>query len=342
MSQQSPLAELLGHQMQVEHLERMFQGKTIPHAMLFCGPPGIGKRSAANAFAAKLLSSPGEKPTGHATASASEMLKLFAAGNHPDFHFVAPEEGKRDITVESIRELCGQLHMRPYYARCSVAVINDAHLMSISASNAMLMTLEEPPPESYLILVTHAPHRLPETILSRCQPINFGRLSTNDITAVLQRVLANAGASPNLAAPMAAICDGSLAPLQLDAYIDAKTSKVIDAEALKDHLNGLGAEVDRITKRLETLSESTSQFSKSGALALIAAAELSAKDQLSEIFWHTMRGFIRSRLLQATGNNTRHWADIFRDALKTEQLVKERNLNPQIQLSRFMLELADA
>jgi DNA polymerase-3 subunit delta' len=137
----------------------------LPQALLIHGPEGLGKRKLADAFAQRLLcQADGAKPCGQCLG-----CRLWEAGTHPHFLAVQPEEPGKAIRVDDIRSLTGRFELKPQYASWRLAVIDPADAMNLSAANALLKTLEEPPERSLLILVSGAPGRLPATILSRCQ-----------------------------------------------------------------------------------------------------------------------------------------------------------------------------
>jgi DNA polymerase-3 subunit delta' len=129
------------------------------HAYLFHGPPGVGKRTAARAFAGTLLGD----------------LRRVEAGTHPDLTIVEPL-GEM-IRIDRIRELHHDLHMRPFEADRRVYLVFDAHLLNEDAADALLKDLEEPPSYATLVLVADELGSLPETIRSRCQLVPFRRLS---------------------------------------------------------------------------------------------------------------------------------------------------------------------
>lgn len=149
----------------------------LPHALLITGQAGVGKELLATAFARLALCR--DPRGGHACGSCGSCLQ-FVAGTHPDFSRVgfeeregkAGEEGalKQNISVEQIRDLIAglQLHSHSAGGR-KVALVTPAEGMSIAAANSLLKTLEEPPADTFLLLVSAAPSRLPATVRSRCQ-----------------------------------------------------------------------------------------------------------------------------------------------------------------------------
>ncbi len=157
-------------EVQWQRLQTTIAQQRLPHALLLEGPPGIGLTHFSTAFAAGLLC---EQPRqGYACGKCRSCL-LLDAGSHPDFQRIQPAKDKTQISVELVRELIAFLQLKSQYGRYKVAVIEPADLMNASSANALLKTLEEPPPTSLMLLNTHTPGRLPITIRSRCQRLAF-------------------------------------------------------------------------------------------------------------------------------------------------------------------------
>lgn len=312
--------ETFGHATQRHQLGALAAGMKVPHALLFSGPRSTGKRHIALHLACLLFQRSNE-------LQAASARSLMLAGNHPDLHFIAPEEGKKDISVESVRELRAAFRLRPYLGTLRIAIINDAHLMNVSASNALLMTLEEPPPGTCIILVTDTPHRLLETIISRCQPVNFGALSQDEIRLILTSIAPSL--APKVLEQCLSLAVGSLEPLALESYINPLTSHVTDPERLKEHLVQIAVETAETASRLKQL------FSASRAKALVLASEFAANDT-PRSFWHVLRSTLRQRMSQDD-----RYADVLLESLLTEQRIRERNLSPPIQLSELFLRIAE-
>ena len=137
-----------------ERFAQMAEDQRIPHAVLVDGPGGWGEALLAGRFALTLL--------GADTRADPRTLA------HPDLRWVEPEDAT--LKVEQVRELIAFMH-RTAGGNAKAAVLDRAERMTVNAANALLKTLEEPPPGSYLVLVTSAPQRLPATVRSRCQRV---------------------------------------------------------------------------------------------------------------------------------------------------------------------------
>ncbi len=137
-------------------LDQMFLSKKVPQSLLF----SWGSREEAIGFVKKLF---GDRHKGK-----------IDSGNHPDLHFYLPDEKSGFHPMASMQRLIAEMSMPPFETACKVFVIEEADKMLPSGSNALLKTLEEPPEDTYLILLSNAPGRLLPTILSRLSVVNFG------------------------------------------------------------------------------------------------------------------------------------------------------------------------
>jgi DNA polymerase-3 subunit delta' len=150
-------------------VERAAARGRLPHALLIHAAPGLGGELLAAWIAAFVLcDSRAEAPCGRCAT-----CMLVAAGNHPDLLWIAREEDARQVLIDQIRVLCDQLALKSYRGGYKVAVVSSADLMTEHAANALLKTLEEPPPQSLVILCSARPSRLPATIVSRCQRLTI-------------------------------------------------------------------------------------------------------------------------------------------------------------------------
>ena len=196
---------ILGQREPKRRLRRLLETDRLPHALLFSGPEGVGKRRTAEALAATLLCS---SPAAGHPCGTCESCRAFSRGIHPDFFFVVPEavgKGARSIRIEAMRALGSALARPPELAPRQVALIDDAQRMNEAAANSFLKTLEEPTGDVVFLLVTGMRAALLDTIVSRCLEIPFGPLALPELFEVLHRH----GVEAEEAAALAALADGS-------------------------------------------------------------------------------------------------------------------------------------
>jgi DNA polymerase-3 subunit delta' len=206
-----------GHDDVAERFRQSVAAGRLATTYLFVGPPGIGKRTFALELAKALLCQQ-NRPGELVACGTCESCRLFGAGSHPDLLLVSRPEGKSTIPVElfigpkekRMREgLCHDIGLRPLVGSRRVAIIDDADFLNQEGANALLKTLEEPPPGSVLILIGSSPARQLPTIRSRCQLIRFNPLPESTIAALLQQ--GEAPLAPDEAAALAHLSGGSLA-----------------------------------------------------------------------------------------------------------------------------------
>ncbi|MGM9949669.1 MAG: DNA polymerase III subunit gamma/tau, partial [Lysinibacillus sp.] len=169
------------------HVKRTLQNALLAskttHAYLFSGPRGTGKTSTAKIFAKALNceNAPASEP-----CNECPTCKSITEGSHTD---VIEFDAASNSRVEEMRDIIEKVRFAPASARFKVYIIDEVHMLSTSAFNALLKTLEEPPEHAVFILATTEPHKLPATIISRCQRFDFKRLSTQDILERMKVVL---------------------------------------------------------------------------------------------------------------------------------------------------------
>jgi DNA polymerase-3 subunit delta' len=204
------LLEQLPEQAEAKRLLQAALDEGPVNAYLFHGPPGVGKRTAALAFAGELI--------GDAERVEHRL--------HPDLYVLEPLGDQ--IRIDAIRELRRDLHMRPFEALRRVYLVIAADLMNEDAADALLKDLEEPPEYAVLVLVATRPSKLPETIRSRCQLVPFKRLSRQAIEVRL----ASAGASlaPDTLATLSRLAGGRIdrAERLLDPAAAARRGELIE------------------------------------------------------------------------------------------------------------------
>jgi DNA polymerase-3 subunit delta' len=199
------LRDIIGQEKAVNILLRTIQRGRLPSSYLFAGESGIGKKfTAINlAKAVNCLKMNSEYPPpspllgkgGYEGGDACDecfSCKKIDAGVHPDFLLISPVAGQ--IRIEEIRAIDNIVSLTPFEGREKVVIIDEADTMNPFASNAFLKTLEEPPKDSLIILVSSNPDRLPDTVRSRCSRVNFTPLSYQLCKKVIEAVNSQKGA----------------------------------------------------------------------------------------------------------------------------------------------------
>lgn len=175
---------------QIQHWNRLWQVKLenrIPHALLFAGMKGIGKVKFAETFSSALLCQQPSvakekelyplKTNDHQTVCSCHSCHLIATRAHPNVLWIEPEVKSRVIKIDQIRTINEFVMHSSLQGDYRVVILNSAHSMNGYAANALLKTLEEPAPDSIIILITEQPANLLPTIMSRCQHIHFSKPS---------------------------------------------------------------------------------------------------------------------------------------------------------------------
>ena len=201
------MASVVGHQQARALLARAAASGQVSHAYLFAGPRSVGKTSLALAFAALLECESPDLASGVACGVCASCRKI-AHGNHPDVTLVEPEQGKRQLGVDSVRETVVRMaNLAPSAGRWRIFILPEVERMTANTVNALLKTLEEPPPGVVLLLTTAELDTLLPTLISRCQVVPLSALTADEIAGALQRQW---DAPPDEARALAALANGRL------------------------------------------------------------------------------------------------------------------------------------
>ncbi len=173
--------EVVGQKYIVTTLKNAVEQKKIAHAYLFCGPRGTGKTTVA-----KLLAKAVNCPMENAPCNECESCKMIQEGTHPD---IVEIDAASNNGVDEIRNLIERVKYAPLHSKYKVYIIDEVHMLTAGAFNALLKTLEEPPPHIIFILATTEAQKVIPTIISRCQRFDFGRVSIPDIIHRLKEVM---------------------------------------------------------------------------------------------------------------------------------------------------------
>lgn len=174
------MSEVSGQTVALKILNNQIENNNLNHCYIFSGPRGTGKTSVAKIFSAAINCTEDNKPCGNCVSCKQninynlDIIEIDAASNNG---------------VDEIRELKSKVNIMTSYSKYKIYIIDEVHMLTISAFNALLKTLEEPPAHIIFILATTEIHKVPETIMSRCQQITFNRISEEDIFLRLKEII---------------------------------------------------------------------------------------------------------------------------------------------------------
>lgn len=283
-------AELVGQEHVTRTLRNALSKNRVAHALLFAGPRGTGKTSTARVLAKALncVQGPAAGP-----CNACHHCRSITAGTSLD---VLELDAASRRGIDEMRELRERVKLAPVAAPYKVYIIDEAHMLTTEAANALLKTLEEPPPRVVFILATTEPHKMPVTILSRCQRFDFHRLQPAEIRPHLERVLEEVR--------------GRATPAALELISRAAEGSMRDALGILDQVLSLGdGNVDEDTVadllgkvRLGALTEMIEMLRRgdtAGALRLVSEVDGAGKDP--GLFVRDLLAVLREDLLGAIG-----------------------------------------
>jgi DNA polymerase-3 subunit delta' len=288
----SETPRLIGHGEAASMLASAYRAGKLPHALILAGPAGIGKATLAFHLAHHLLKHPVSAQAPAALAEpdpASALFRQIASGAHPSvLHLTRPydEKDKRFKTVLAVDEIrkVGQfLSLTSHDGSYRVVIVDPADDMNISAANALLKNLEEPPKRTLFVLVVHAPGSLLPTIRSRCQTVRLAPLGADELMTVLDGLEPPPPAEPAARAALAKRAGGSVRAAilltqyggleiaeALDKLVSAGTADVAASHRLAEAVSGRGQEIPfNIFNRrvLDLLSETAANAARAGDLS---------------------------------------------------------------------------
>ncbi len=341
--------DILKDQKQASRLLSAFlKSGHFPPALLFTGIAGSGKKDAAAAFAmaCNCEQSPSwvepevqETVFGSIPCTRCRSCRKIATGNHPDIAVLEPIHSV--IKIERIRRLCHQLSLKPYEAKKRVAVIVDAHRLTLEAGNALLKVLEEPPPRTLLILTAPQRSDLLSTLVSRCHPVRFCPLPDHRIAAALQ---ARFGLSQEQAALLAPMAHGSLSRAQAMAGPDSGSGNWLHQKRLLLSAARLDPTETRASDSL-TLSLAFAERFSTPKERIPERLEilLSYLRDLMVLRWgspHLINKDLTREMQYASQHVSRETLLAQLDAVGRAQRDIESNVNPRLVLETLMMDLS--
>ncbi len=289
--------EVVGQQAVVTTLKQAIQSGRVHHAYLFSGARGIGKTSLARIFAKALNCEQGPSPI---PCNQCAQCREITSGNSLDVQEI---DGASNTSVEDVRELREGLKYLPASGRYKIYIIDEVHMLSTSAFNALLKTLEEPPAHVLFCFATTESHKIPATILSRCQRFDLRRLSTDQILSTLS-----------------SICEKEKVRFDEDALLlIARESEgsLRDSQSLLDQAISYSSGEIRVAQVSEMLGLVNSQYLNRLTDEVLGKNVLGALEILKEVY---ERGHdLRQLMIQ--------WLNYWRNLLVYQSTQEEKILN---------------
>ncbi len=326
--------QILGHHSQRQFLSLLLSEDRLPHALLFCGIPGVGKRLLALELAEKILT---RSLDDDSLISKDAGINLIHKGDHPDLYFLTTKQNKKSIGVEEVRDLQERLALTPYYRTGACIIIEDAEKLSIQASNSLLKTLEEPIANRYFILISSCPHLLPPTILSRSQKILVGSLKPQEILDILNQ-LSGVNINSETLQDILPILNGSLELLSLETTERHTRMNTPNQENIEKALVRAG-EMKELIRRFSNIYD---QFDNSKRFISEISHLLSSLEKNNNISNNQIIFALNTSLLSKVKNEKERskrlaLADTILELSKKWDEVKSRNLNINLQLTSAIL-----
>ncbi|MCE5293926.1 MAG: AAA family ATPase [Chlamydiales bacterium] len=305
----SKFEHISGNEQVKKRLGLLCDKDELPHLLLFCGTKGVGKRLFAEALA-------------------STVTTL------PDTHILAPEGKLGMHSIQAVRRLLEEVNLAPFSTGKKVFIIDDAERMLPTSANALLKTLEEPPKNTCIILISSAPEKLLATILSRCQPMRFCPLTPQEIAQILQQ---KHSVSADVAKSVSESSHGSLTLAlqllhqegiagQIYSHLAKKRSFVEIAQLAKDFQKKLDAKRKTLEQELKsqyatTLKEGTPAMKQLVEQEMDGAISLAIMQEVHELLYCIQAFFIDIERVEA---HVPLYFEQHRDSILSRKIPLER------------------
>lgn len=243
-----PFSSLIGNERIKKLLQRAVAERRIGQSLLMTGPRGVGKYQFAIALA-QILNC--DQPSEGDACGKCIPCKKIAGGEHADVQTFTNEG--TFIKVDKMRDMSRDAQYRPYEGRHRICIIDEADRMNLASANSILKTLEEPPESTLIVLVSANPYRLPDTIRSRCQVLNFAGLTAREIEEHLLSKTDRPAEEARLLARLARGSIGHALEIDLDAYRQTRETmlELVEALTLKRDVQKLLSASEYLGRKLE-------------------------------------------------------------------------------------------
>jgi len=318
-----------GQQHIVTTLKNQIKADRMGHAYLFCGTRGTGKTSVAKIFAKAVNC---ENPLDGSPCNECEACKSIENGSSMN---VIEIDAASNNGVDSIRQIRDEVQYSPTEGRYKVYIIDEVHMLSIGAFNALLKTLEEPPAYAIFILATTEVHKIPITILSRCQRYDFKRITVDIITKRLQELIdiENVNVEPKAVRYIAKLADGALrdAISLLDQSLAFYMGQQVSYENVLEVLGAVDTEV--LSRMLHMIIDKDI----TGCIGIIEEVVMLGRELNQFVLDFTW--YLRNLLLIQSSNDIDGVVDVTAERL--ESMKEESLLLSDSQLMRYIRILSE-
>ena len=338
------LDDVYGQDVIVKILKNAITNDKISHAFLFAGPRGTGKTSVAKIFATMVNCEKlkNNKPCGKCVSCSqtnnSDIIEIDAASNNG---------------VDEIRELKNKVTLVPAYGKYKVYIIDEVHMLTTGAFNALLKTLEEPPKHVIFILATTDPQRIPDTILSRCQRFDFKKISENNITKRLKEIAEkeNINISDDALFEIATLSDGgmrdSISMLDQAVSYGGEKIEIEDIHSINGTLTFKSLEelvllikkqkIDKLFKKIDAFNDEGKNFVKLTEEIISYLRNLLILKQAPEYFdsKYGSKDYYKKAETELSNKEILHYIDTFND-----NLMRMKNSNtPKLLLELSLIKI---
>jgi DNA polymerase III subunit delta' len=327
------LGKLIGNAHVREALDRAVMRDRLPHALLFAGPEGVGKRAFAVELARALLCN---RPTGAESCDSCPSCLRVSKGEHLDLRVYEPDGAF--VKIAQMRELAREAFQNPFEGRRRVLVVDEAHKLREEAANAILKTLEEPPPTTVIVLVTDQPYAMLPTIRSRCRTLHFSPVDAAELERYLAANFKRPSDDTKLLARIATGRVGRALGTDLSVYRERRKEMLALLEVLASDRDRL-----RLMKAAQFLADAAkkekAEFDERIDIFLLLCRDVYGLT-LGESSTAIANVDVALRLEQIASSVTPSRVASWVDAFDTLLVRMRQNVNRQLALEAIFLELS--